>query len=363
MVLINTLSLTFLSFVIPLTTFHHFIPSSPSSQKLAILLEIFFLAWILLIISTIALNQYGLGGLYWITAWYLSAWLASLFGLAEAAERAMKGGEVGGKGELDLVGERPPTPVLEDADGIRRVRGVLYQIDEDPDEERADRHRDSEPVETEPTEITPLIRQRRRRSTGGREYIVGVDDDLILVDDTKGKGAGFDEIGWWILQYLALVPFPLILIFQILVLLLHSLSQTMVDGSSPVTGMCLFSRRAKSSRLLTWSCSLCCPFCPLRSLIHRTYAIRPQDSLFIHRNYLDCFRNVVGLLLDGFPVHTRSTTQSLLPAKIRARHCFTEDSFPAQYSSIPSPARCCCKRSCGNNISWSTGLCEQIGPP
>ncbi|KAK7691951.1 hypothetical protein QCA50_005356 [Cerrena zonata] len=234
-VLVNTLSLTFLSLVIPLSIFHYFFPSPPTSQKLAVLLEIFFLTWVLLVIATVALNQYSLGGLYWITAWYLCAWLASLFGLAEAAVRAVKGGEAGGKGELDLVGERSPTPVEEDADGIHRVRGVLYQINEEPDEERAEGHLDSEPIETEPTEITPLIRQRRRRSTGGREYIVGVDDEAILVEDSTSKGAGFDEVGWWILQYLALVPFPLILVFQILVLLLHSLSQTLVDGSSPTT--------------------------------------------------------------------------------------------------------------------------------
>lgn len=164
----------------------------------------------------------------------------------------MKGGEAGGKGELDLVGERSPTPVEEDSDGIHRVRGVLYQINEEPDEERADGHRDTEPVETEPTEITPLIRQRRRRSSGGREYIVGVDGEAILIEDTTSKGAGCDEIGWWILQYLALVPFPLILVFQILVLLLHSLSQTLVDGSSPNTGVYLLLDMLESLLLMNF---------------------------------------------------------------------------------------------------------------
>ncbi|CAL1711704.1 unnamed protein product [Somion occarium] len=230
-VLVTSMSLTFLSFAFPLSLFHFFLPSPPTSQKLAIVLEIFFFTWILLVFATIGVHLLGLGGFYWITAWYLCAWIASLLGLAEGAERARKGGEAGGKGELDLVGERPPTPVEEHPDGVRHVRGVLYQVPEEPDEEQGDGHH--EPVETEPTDITPLMSQHRRYERG-REYIVGVDNELTPVASTKAKNVGFDETGWWILQFIALVPFSAILIFQILILVLHALSETLVDGSSPI---------------------------------------------------------------------------------------------------------------------------------
>ncbi|KAI0071085.1 hypothetical protein K474DRAFT_1630985 [Panus rudis PR-1116 ss-1] len=231
-VLLTSISLTYLGIVVPLTLFHIFFPSPPTSQKLAITLELFFLTWILLVLATVGLRQLNLGGFYWITAWYVCAWVSSLFGLAEAAERAKKGGEIGGKGELDLVGEHEDLHAEEDeAEGVRRVRGVIYEV---PEGEAEGEQHDSEPHETEPTEITPLMQQHRLRNQNGREYVVGIDGEPLPVQNDGGKDDRHDETGWWILQFLSLVPFPAILLFQLQILLLHSLAQTLADGSSPI---------------------------------------------------------------------------------------------------------------------------------
>ncbi|KAH8103501.1 hypothetical protein BXZ70DRAFT_926000 [Cristinia sonorae] len=233
-VVTNTLCLAYLGLVLPFSLFEFFFPSPPSSQKLATILELFFLVWIFLVVSTVAVGRLQIGSSYWVTAWYLCTWVAALIALGEGAQRAKNGGEEGGKGELNLVGEPRP----EDADvGERRfVRGIRY--DRLPEAENGERGRapqDDIPVETEPTEITPLIRQQRRRSQGGSEYVLGIDGELTRVDDGKRSNVGYQETGWWIAQMLALVPFPALLEFSLLVLLVHSLKNTMVDGSSPLT--------------------------------------------------------------------------------------------------------------------------------
>ena len=70
-------------------------------------------------------------------------------------------------------------------------------------------------VETAPTEITPLIQHRRMKfKTDNSE------------DDTG-------TIGWWILQMLILVPFPVILMVQIAIMMLYSMNQTLTDGIPP----------------------------------------------------------------------------------------------------------------------------------
>lgn len=123
------------------------------------------------------------------------------------------------------------------------MRGARYECV--PEHENGEGHDTSEaqadaPVETEPTEITPLMHQHRQRGTDGHEYVVSVDGDLVRVDNSRRANAPYEESGWWIVQMLAVVPIPALLEFQLLVLLMHSLGNTMVDGSPAVIGMCFY---------------------------------------------------------------------------------------------------------------------------
>ena len=86
-------------------------------------------------------------------------------------------------------------------------------------------------METDPTEITPLMHQHRRVSQSGREYVT-----LDEPGDVKLGGRPAEEYGWWIAQIVLLVPSTAILLFQVEVLLLNALRHTLVDGSSPALG-------------------------------------------------------------------------------------------------------------------------------
>jgi hypothetical protein len=226
-ILTTTLATTFLALGLSLTLFYKLWPSPPSSQKLAIIIEIYFLSWISLVGATVLLNNIGIGGVYLVTVWNFCALLAALLTLIEAVVRARAPGKYG-RGELNLVGE----PLPREEPGHRFVPGVRY----DPHGGTEDEDGDVEPVQTEPTEITPLMQQHRRRSVGGREYVVGVDNDAVPVFGTKGSHTTYEETGWWIVQMLVLIPAPAILLTQIDILLMHSLRNTLADGSSPITG-------------------------------------------------------------------------------------------------------------------------------
>ena len=226
LVLIAFLTFSFLVISVPILLLDKLWPSPPSSLKNASLLELYLLTWILLVASTVATNNLHIGGVYLIAAWNMCAWLAALVAVCEIATQA-------GRGQqhiLNLVGEANISS--EGTEGHRFVQGIMYQQPEGDGQERPD-----EEVETEPTEITPLIQQHRRRSTGGREYVVGVDNEPLLVNSASSKtsDSGPDS-GWWILELIVLVPLPSLLLFQIILILQHSLRNTMVDGGSPVTG-------------------------------------------------------------------------------------------------------------------------------
>jgi len=45
-----------------------------------------------------------------------------------------------------------------------------------------------------------------------------------------------DEIAWWIAQMILSVPIPALLVYELVVLLLGALPQTLIDGSSASTG-------------------------------------------------------------------------------------------------------------------------------
>lgn len=221
LVLTSLIAFSFFATVAPLQLLNVIWSSPPSSLKSAIILQMYLLTWILLVGAAVGVNNLHLGSMYLVTAWNLCAWLAAIVAVVEAIVRS-RAGDVA---VFNLVGETDTTRV--NPEGHRFVRGVMYQPPEDDE--------DGDEMETDPTEITPLMQQQRRRSTGGREYVVGVDNELLLVAGAKPDGE-YEEYGWWIVQMLALVPVPALLLFQITVMLQHSLMNTMADGSSPVTG-------------------------------------------------------------------------------------------------------------------------------
>ena len=227
-VLVTTLATSFLSIGLSLSLFSRVKPSHPSSQKFAILLEVYLLSWILLVFGTILLNNKGVGGVYLITVWNVSAWVASVLALAEVIIQARSSR---GRIELNLVRDSVPSG---GEVGHRFVSGVRY--DAHPAVNGEEDNEEDDPIETEPTEITPLMQQQRRRSTGGREYVVGIDNGAVPVGGTKGFQSAYNESGWWILQALALIPAPAILLFQIDLQLLYALKNTLADGGSPVVG-------------------------------------------------------------------------------------------------------------------------------
>jgi hypothetical protein len=180
----------------------------PEQQKHTMLLQTYILTWILLLLETIAIKQLGIGGFYFVTAWNVLVFLGCAVGCVE--------GMLGAEGTQDpMVGEPRR----------RYVRGVRYERGEGDESES----REDVEVETEPTEITPLIQQQqqqRRRSSRSRSR-------SPTRGGTREKGGA---IGWWILQFLIVVPFPVILLLHLGIILVASLSQTLADGSSAVIG-------------------------------------------------------------------------------------------------------------------------------
>lgn len=233
-VLTTFLALTFLSYTATLSLFYKFWPSPPAAQKFAVILETYLLSWVFMVAGTVGVNRLKLGSPYLITAWYLCAWVTAVVALTEAVIRSKKHGSTP---DLDVVQEPDSAVDEQPINGHRFVRGVMYTAPEHSESREEVAQRDTEPEETDPTEITPLIQQHRRRSTGGREYIIGVDNEPLLVNEVKKPEHHYEEHGWWIVQMITLIPLPTILLFQLTLILVHSLRNTLADGNSPTGGM------------------------------------------------------------------------------------------------------------------------------
>jgi hypothetical protein len=159
-----------------------------------------------LLASTIVLGKLHIGGLYFISAWNIVILLGTAIGCLEAI--------TGAKGfDTESVEQE------EGGGGRSAARGMRYDGAEGTSESR-----ENEEGETDPTEATPLIRQRRRLRWSSPKRQGG--------HRTDDGGA----IGWWILQLLIVVPVPVILLSHVGVLMMGAMSQTLADGSSPVIG-------------------------------------------------------------------------------------------------------------------------------
>ncbi|KAJ8697185.1 hypothetical protein PTI98_006984 [Pleurotus ostreatus] len=205
-VLISSIALTYLSLSTILNTPVRWDGRVlPEQQKHTVLLQIYILTWLLLALSTVAIKTADIGGVYVVTIWNSLAWLGYIL-----------------SGLEEILGARGTTVWeihAEEAERTRLVRGVRY--DAIPQNEEHEGH--PQEVETEPTEITPLVAQQRARSRTPHS------------DDLKSEENG--AVGWWILQFLAVVPLPVILFSHIGIILLGALPQTLADGSSATVGI------------------------------------------------------------------------------------------------------------------------------
>lgn len=171
------------------------------------MLQTYILTWLLLVASTIVVSKLKIAGLYLFTAWNAVVLLGSAIGCLEGITRGSNFDAESLEAEVDD----------DDEGGEERVGpgwGMMSDANRGENEE----------VETDPTETTPLIGQRRLGWSSVKAE--GLDD----AED--GSGA----LIWWILQLALIVPLPLILVSHIAVVSMGALCQTLADGSSPIIG-------------------------------------------------------------------------------------------------------------------------------
>lgn len=276
-------------------------------------MEVYFLSWAFLVAGAVGVDKLKLGGTYLVTVWNFSAWLAAVIALVEAMLRARWAVAHGSKPDLD-IGHEEEHSEGDSTAGRRFVRGIVYQppvqhveSQETPDE--------TEPVETEPTEITPLMRQHRRRSAGGREYVIGVDGEPVRIEDSE-RGVVRDEYGWWILQMIALIPLPTILFTQILVVLAHALRNTLADGSSPITGES-GSQIPLSHSNDYYSVRRFCYAQHLNSGQHSSLCPPNQQNILLVDPCNLCHHS--HLRFNGVPIHAGGSFEIILPTERRSR--------------------------------------------
>ncbi|TCD67775.1 hypothetical protein EIP91_011961 [Steccherinum ochraceum] len=236
-ILLSSLSLTYITLVLPLQASQHYYKTYPAqSQKLAVLLSLFLVTWEGLLLSTIAVGKYSVGGVYFVTALYLSVWSAAGVGLGEAAWRAGNASEAEREREVfDLMGETGLVggPVVQRTN----VRSEVYDGPVLVDAQEVEvEGTDAVGEDVVVTEHTPLIHRAGesldRRGSNGR----GAPREAVKTH--------IEENAWWIGQMVLLIPFPVILISQLQLLLTHSLRHSLADGNSPLpvyAGIAFFS--------------------------------------------------------------------------------------------------------------------------
>lgn len=235
------MTLAYLTIVLPITVLQY-TGISATKSKVVSTASTYFFTWILLVISTVYLQRSKIGGTYWVTIWNACAFVGLLLSLIQGLVAATTGGKLGGDATMsEEIVEDDAASVASTASSRvappKYVRGIEHQA-----ESEGSREREEEVTETEPTEITPLIQQHQQIREAGRgttSYTLACNVWLKY-----GSAAGYsdkssegDEVGWWFFQMIVMVPIPALLIYEIAIELLDALSQTLVDGSSVVTGM------------------------------------------------------------------------------------------------------------------------------
>lgn len=156
------------------------------------------MSWILLLFSTIAIGKAEIGGLYFITFWSLGLWLACAMTSVETVFSAKNSNRV-----------FSPS----------RSRSSSRSS-------HSHHHR-----REEPSESTPLNQEIDSEHGGYTENGDRRNRRKYLDFDHGGK------IDWWLLQFIFIVPAPVIMLAHIANMALDATSQTLADGNSKVAGM------------------------------------------------------------------------------------------------------------------------------
>ena len=254
-VLVSTLSLAYLSIVLPITAIKN-AGITPTKCKKISTISLYIFTWVLLVTYTSVLRGKKIGGLYWATIWNFLAFLSvlviffqSLVGLSYRGQSASVYEQVADDTEESVPDASSPNRKY--VRGIEHVPGTgqAHGGTSDNGDDRDDEDDGGETRETEPTEITPLVHQHRRYGQDGRVVVDAVDDlgehgipmrrswltDPRIAYPTTPVPQG-DEVTWWIAQMILSVPLPALLVYEIIILLLGALPQTLIDGSGASTG-------------------------------------------------------------------------------------------------------------------------------
>lgn len=156
------------------------------SHRYIILIENYIIWWVLLVFDTVLVNVYHIGALYFVNIFHAGALLAVLLGLLEILLLKPKTG-----------GDSVPQDANDPSVATEGVEGG---------------HTNGEWS----TERTPLLGNRN----------VG-----LRTDSEEQQNAAL-----WVVQFLVAVPFPVLLISQTALFAMHSVDQTLGDGSSAATG-------------------------------------------------------------------------------------------------------------------------------
>ena len=182
LVLVSTLSLAYLSIVLPITVIKN-AGITPTKSKKISTVSLYIFTWVLLVVYTSVLRGQKIGGLYWATIWnfltffsVLIIFAQSLVGLSNRGQNASVYEEVvedveGSVTEVSSPG-RKYVRGIEHVPGPGQAHGEMS----DGGDDRDDGDDDGVTRETDPTEITPLMHQHRRYGEDGRVVVDSVDD-------------------------------------------------------------------------------------------------------------------------------------------------------------------------------------------
>ncbi|KXN85136.1 hypothetical protein AN958_11676 [Leucoagaricus sp. SymC.cos] len=170
--------------------------SLPEAQRETVLLQCYTLSWILLLLSTIAIGKAQIGGLYLVTFWSIGLWLACSLG------------------SLETLFEVKNIPR-----GFSRLNS---------------RSRRRARYSHEATERSPLNRHHDNDNEHGVRGSYTETENNVRGRSKDREGRGEGGIDWWLLQFILVVPAPLILTAHIGNLLLDATCQTLADGNSKV---------------------------------------------------------------------------------------------------------------------------------
>ena len=181
LVLVSTLSLAYLSIVLPITAIKNAGITSTKSKKISTI-SLYIFTWILVVIYTSVLRGQKIGGLYWATIWHFLSFLSvliifaqSLVGLSYRGQDASVYEQVSGDVEESVPDSSSPNRKY--VRGIEHVPGASQSHGETSDDgDRDDEDDGGVTRETEPTEITPLMHQHRSYEPDGRVVVDAVDD-------------------------------------------------------------------------------------------------------------------------------------------------------------------------------------------